>query len=566
MLISGFLEAVSVISIAPFLALAVSPDWTEKKPLLNFLYIFFNFNNHKDFLAAVGAFFIFINFSSNAIKVLLKSALIRFSCETISNVSSNMHKVLLNQPYTFFLTHNSANLLRRVFTEVNFVVNNFLTPLLSCIESCITVSLLLLVIIKQNPTVAFISGSTFGCIYIAIYFGLRLRIKHYGTEAKNADKIRFMILKEGFESIKFAKLLNLESYFATSYGIHASRSSRMQGNNHITNIVPRYCVDSIAMIGIVGITLYFVRSKEQTSEVLPILAIYGFAFYRLIPNIQNIYSNATKMQFATPRVETLIKETTSLKVIEDKLPLNSTTEFKQIHNSPQLEVRNLEFKYPTSSKKILQNINFKIHENQCIGFLGKTGSGKTTLLDLMLGLLPPDKGEILHNGRSLKGINKKLWQRNIGYVPQDIILLDTSVKRNIAFGVEEKKIDMEKVKRAAIMANIDNFIESNLSSAYDTEVGDRGIRLSGGQRQRIGIARALYREPKILFFDEATSSLDNQTEKELMQAIERLHGKLTIVIVAHRLNTLQGCDWLINLSNGRVSKSGTFKHVLKQFR
>jgi ABC-type bacteriocin/lantibiotic exporter with double-glycine peptidase domain len=283
--------------------------------------------------------------------------------------------------------------------------------------------------------------------------------------------------------------------------------------------------------------------------VIPALGVYAFAFYRLLPSAQMIYSNLAKIRFGNPRFKALLNELQSLSPSETQ-NANRTNEIASIPNTPQLQVNNVSFKYASSNRLILNQINFSVEENQTLGILGKTGSGKTTLLDLMLGLLEPTIGAIYFGGNALNRYKKSEWQRQIGYVPQEIVLLDTSVAKNIAFGIPQNEINMTQVVQASKMAKIHEFVSNELTEGYQTKVGDRGVRLSGGQKQRIGIARALYRKPSVLFFDEATSSLDTITEKNLMDAISSLCGSLTIIIVAHRLNTLKNCDFVIELEKG----------------
>lgn len=560
MAFNGALETLSVISIAPFLAIAANPGWVETNAILNRVYTAGGFESPRSFLVAVGLAFIGFNMLSNGMKVFLLRKMVRFTWHVIYVLTTDLHRRYLAQPYPFFLGRNSADLLRQVYTEINFVMQNFFAPLLGCVERAMVVILLVAVIVFQNPLVALAAGGAFGGIYAAIYAGLRVRIRKYGAEAREADKTRFMILKEGFESFKITKLLGLESFFADSYAKNAKWSAQMQGSSHIVNMAPRYFVESLGIMAIVGITLFVISRVDNFVEVIPVLGLYAFAFSRLLPSSQLIYSNFAKMRFANPRLETLMKEVDSLTVPEPAAKARAA-EGPPLEDAPQILVKDVCFSYASSDRVILDHVNVNIERNQAVGILGKTGSGKTTLLDLMLGLLAPTAGEIRFDGRLLTEGSKADWQAHIGYVPQDIVLLDTTITNNIAFGVPVDQIDTAKVERVAKMAKIHEFILNDLPEAYGTEVGDRGVRLSGGQRQRLGIARALYREPSVLFFDEATSSLDTKTEEDLMQAIADLHGSLTIVIVAHRLNTLRNCDFLIHLNNGVVAETGSFDEL-----
>ena len=561
MFIGGFVETLSVVSIGPFLAIAANPEWIETNEYINYFYDFFNFQSQQYFLIATGLVFILINILSNATTFFILNKHVRFNMHLIYTISNYLHKIYFSQPYSFFLSRNSADLHRFVYTEVNFVVHNFFVPLLSCFQNLVIVVLLSIVVLLQSLQVAVSVVLLVLCVYAAINYGLRDRIKKYGIEAKKADAKRFMILKNGFESFKITKLLGLENFFTDSYVTHALNSSRMQGNSQIMSMAPRYFVQSIGYIAIVAVTLFIALKIENLAEVIPILAVYAYAFYKIMPKIQAIYQNIAKMRFTSARFKALDSEMRTYSQPKPKKDPNPSR-LDPAHDF-HLIVKNVSFCYENSKRTILDDVDFEIRKNQMVGILGATGSGKTTLLDIMLGLLPPTSGTIYYKGHNLDCYDKSDWQDQVGYVPQEIVLVDTTILKNIAFGIPEKQINSEQVIKAAKLANIHEFIVNDLSHGYQTDVGDRGIRLSGGQKQRLGIARALYRKPSILFFDEATSSLDTLTEKKLMKAIEDLYGHLTIVIVAHRLNTLKNCDFVIELEDGVIVKKGPFDSVVE---
>ncbi|MDB4641992.1 ATP-binding cassette domain-containing protein [Verrucomicrobia bacterium] len=560
MFIGGVVETLSVISIGPFLAIAANPQWIETNKYIGFFYEFFKFQSQQYFLIAAGLLLILINVLSNATTLFILNKHVRFNMNLIYIISNYLHKLYFSQPYSFFLSRNSADLHRFVYTEVNFVVHNFFVPLLSCFQNLVIVVLLSIVVLVQSLQVAVSVVLLVLCVYAAINYGLRDRIKNYGIEAKKADAKRFMILKNGFESFKITKLLGLENFFTDSYVNHTLNSSRMQGNSQIMSMAPRYFVQSIGYIAIVAVTLFIALKIENLAEFIPTLGVYAYAFYRIMPKIQAIYQNIAKMRFTSARFKALDSEMRTYSQPRPEKVLNPSR-LDSAHDF-HLSVKDVSFCYENSKRTILDEVDFEIRKNQMVGILGKTGSGKTTLLDIMLGLLPPTSGTIFYKGHNLNCYDKSDWQNQVGYVPQEIVLIDTTILKNIAFGIPEEQINSEQVIKAAKLANIHEFITNDLSHGYQTDVGDRGIRLSGGQKQRLGIARALYRKPSILFFDEATSSLDTLTEKKLMKAIGDLYGHLTIVIVAHRLNTLKNCDFVIELEDGVVIKKGPFDSVV----
>ena len=298
------------------------------------------------------------------------------------------------------------------------------------------------------------------------------------------------------------------------------------------------------------------KQAGNFNSALPILSLYVFAGYRLLPALQQVYASLTILKFIGPSVEKLHEDIKSLNpLIENQshevMPLNNTITLKNIH-----------YNYPNTSRTAINGINLNIPAKSTVGFIGITGSGKTTVVDIILGLLEVQKGTLEVDGKVITKQNSRSWQRSIGYVPQHIYLADDTVASNIAFGIETKDINQDLVEKASNIANLHEFVLNELPNQYQTLVGENGIRLSGGQRQRIGIARALYNNPQVLILDEATSALDNQTEKVVMGAINNLNKNITIIIIAHRLNTLEDCDIIFKLEKGQVLDQGKFSEII----
>ena len=386
-----------------------------------------------------------------------------------------------------------------------------------------------------------------------------------GSLADNEKK--FKAINEAFGVFKIAKLLHLEPFFIDRFAQASRRFTRNQSKRLAISQLPRFVVETIAFSFMVGVSLYIIASKPNFTEVIPILGLYVFASYRLMPGIQQIYTNFSIIRSSWPHVIYLQGELESSIVRPVSLVKELGPEAAEpLATGPTalIEFQNVGFSYPNTKTRTIDDISFSIANNTSVGFMGETGSGKTTIMDLILGIISPNRGSILVQGSPLNNQNIKAWQKSIGYVPQDIYLTDNTIAENIAFGVSKNEIDMGRVHRAATLSNIADFIEDELIDQYDTIVGERGIRLSGGQRQRIGIARALYYEPQLVVFDEATSALDNETEKSVMEAIDTLSKEKSILIVAHRLTTLQKCDLIIKIDKGRIVKSGTFDEVVHQ--
>ena len=312
--------------------------------------------------------------------------------------------------------------------------------------------------------------------------------------------------------------------------------------------------------GIILLVLTLLKSGEEFNHIVPLISFYAFAGYRLMPALQQIYSSLADIRFSKPALDSLHKDLKNLKKRKDRKSKAS----KEVLFKKSIKLKNISFSYPKEKNYTLKNISLTIPAFSKTGIVGGTGGGKTTLVDIILGLLDSDKGQMLIDGIRINSKNKRQWQNKIGYVPQQIYLSDSSIAENIAFGVDKGKIDLEKVKSVAKIANLHDFIVKNLKYSYRSKIGERGVRLSGGQQQRIGIARALYHDPKVLILDEATSSLDNVTEKDVTQAIDRLSKKITIIKIAHRLNSVKNCDKILLIHKGTIKANGTYSELLKK--
>ncbi len=328
-------------------------------------------------------------------------------------------------------------------------------------------------------------------------------------------------------------------------------------SSSVVQQLPRFILEAIAFGGIMILILFQMKQTGSFNNALPFISLYAFAGYRLMPALQQIYGTFSKFDFIIPSVNNIHNELVRLKVI------NSNDNQSKILFRKKIDLKNIYFNYPNSSRAVLKNINITIPANSTIGLIGATGSGKTTTVDIILGLLEPQKGSLEIDGDIITNNNFRSWQKHIGYVPQFIYLSDSSILSNIAFGVEPNEIDEDAVVKSAKIANLHDFIVDELPDKYQTIVGERGIRLSGGQRQRIGIARALYHNPRVLILDEATNSLDNYTEQAVMEAVNKLGKKMTIILIAHRLNTVKKCDMIYLFDKGEIKDMGSFKELIK---
>ena len=358
------------------------------------------------------------------------------------------------------------------------------------------------------------------------------------------------IINQVFGAIKETKILSKEPFFTNEFTNEKKGAENATFFSQVVKKIPRPFMETLAVVTILLVTVLFIINDRPIKDILPTLSLMGIAVIRLIPSFNSISTTAANLKFTAVSFNLVANQLNELEKNNDKeqkkLFKKENSEFK----NQDIKLVNINYKYPNSEDLVLKNINLTIKSKNSVAFVGSTGSGKTTLIDLISGLLKPTSGEIVSNNININK-NYLAWQSQIGYIPQDIYLIDDTIKKNIAFGISDNNIDEEAIIRSIKLAQIDKFI-LDLPSGINTVVGNRGIRLSGGQRQRIGIARALYRDPAILILDEATSSLDFETEKRLIKDIESLHGKYTIIIITHRLLITKNCDEVFTLSEGGI--------------
>ena len=379
-----------------------------------------------------------------------------------------------------------------------------------------------------------------------------------------ADQARYRTASEALGGIKVVKLLNRETDYRDRFSVVARDFALAQASSNSLGQLPRYGIEAVAFGGIIllalGLLLQYRNSTDGAlAHVLPLLGFYAFAGYRILPAVQGIYQALTQMRYGVNSLEAVSADL----ALARGAPELSATNAAPLSFTREVALRSLSFRYPRAGTPSLDAVSLTVPAGSTLGIVGTTGAGKTTLVDLFLGLLTPDQGEIVVDGVAVTAANMRAWQADLGYVPQDIFLIDASVTANIALGVPPEQVDQARVRDAARMAQILDFIETSLPDGFASTVGERGVRLSGGQRQRIGIARALYTNPGIIVFDEATSALDNLTEQEVVKAIGSLSGTKTILLIAHRISTVRNCDQILVLDRGQMAGLGSYDDLYR---
>jgi ABC-type multidrug transport system fused ATPase/permease subunit len=554
-LLMALLDMIGVASILPFMAVLTNPSLVDTNLFLNFLFktsSVFGVSDNQQFLFILGLLVFIMIVVSLLFKAVTTYAMLRFMRMREYSIGKRLVEGYLNQPYSWFLDRNSAELGKNILSEVTQILANSIMPFMEIIaKGAVTIAIIIL-LITVDPKIALIVGFLFSGLYFLIFFSIKGYLNRIGNERLESNKSRFVVVNEAFGAAKEIKVSGLEKIYINLFSNPAYIFARTTASQGIIAQIPRFILESLAFGGILLIILYKMAQTGNFNSILPIFSLYIFAGYRLMPAIQQIYSSFTSLTFSAPALEKLYNDLKNLKPItlnEDKsiLPLNKSIILKNIH-----------YNYPNTSRVSLKNINLEIPAKSTVGFVGSTGSGKTTLVDIILGLLEAQKGTLKIDEKMITKENTRSWQRSIGYVPQHIYLKDDSIAANIAFGVSHENINQKMLERASKIANLHNFVVEELPNQYQTSVGERGVRLSGGQRQRIGIARALYHNPKVLILDEATSALDNETERETMKAINNLSKKITIIIIAHRINTMKKCDIIYKLDKGEIKANGTY--------
>lgn len=547
----ALLDTIGVASILPFMTVLVNPELIETNIILIKLYEIskiFGVKNNQQFIFALGSTVLVLLIASLTFKSLTTYMQVQFTQMSEFNVAKRLIEGYLHQPYIWFLNRNSSELGKTILSEVSQVIGGGLTPLIEIIsKSTIAISLIILLIIT-DPKLAFIVGVSLGFSYCIIFLFIRDYLKTIGRIRLKNNELRYKIVNESFGASKEVKLLGLEDFFVKRFSKAGKAFAQTQAKLQVLAYLPRYILEAIAFGGILLIILYYISKTGSFGNALPIISLYVFAGYRLMPSLQQIYSAFTIITFAGPALDHLYKEIQSFKrnTLVNKL--------NDIKFNKSIKLENINFNFLNSSRNVLKNISLEIPMKKTIGLIGATGSGKTTLINIILGLLQPQSGFLKVDDQIISKNNIRSWQKLIGYVPQNIFLADDTISANIAFGLDSKEIDFNKIEKVSNIANLHNFVVNELPEKYMTVVGEHGIRLSGGQRQRIGIARALYLNPKVLILDEATNALDNQTQQAVMDALKNINQNITIILIAHRLETLKYCDEIFKVEDGNLIK------------
>ncbi len=571
--VMAFTEILGIASIAPFMALVGDTSMLEKNNMLTTLYEMSGITDPMDFVFYTGVLVLVALTLSTIVSMYTTWRLALYGANVGIEIADQLYTYYMKEDWQFHASGSSAQLTKQVSTEAMRITSGIVQPLMRMNAKVVLAVLISVSVIIYDPIVAVIGLIIFAFAYLILYKLVRKKLIVQGRELSEVSTERFRLMNEGFGGIKDVLLLNRSSDFIERFQNTGLIYARALGVNAGISQVPRYFMELIAFGTMISLVLLLIKWHEgNLGAVLPILAVYALAAFKLLPALQQIYASIVQIRGSIAAFEAVEGDLrrSYKRIQQDNLQKNNSV--KPTYERPifnyNLQLKNIVFKYPNKKTSAVNNVSMTIPANSVIGLVGSSGSGKSTLIDVVLGLLDTNSGHLEVDGKPITEQNKRAWQDMLGFVPQSIFLSEGTIAENVAFGLPTKDVNVMQVKEALKLASLDELV-AQLPEGIDTRVGERGIQLSGGQRQRIGIARALYHKADILVFDEATSALDGITEKIIMDAIHNFNGKKTIIMIAHRLKTVQKCDTIFLMEKGKIIDSGTYDYLVKnnpQFR
>ena len=554
-LVCALLEVVSLSAVIPFITVISNPDGLLEYPLIIEIIGSFGITKNSDLVIIICIGFMLVALLTGGMRILLIWMSIHIINATSRDISDKVLYRILYQPYSVHIANNSSEVISSMVKKIDSSTSTISASVNIIISTLLFTSIITTVFVI-NYMVAIGSVVIFGSTYLFIAWLTRYRVANNGQTIVKEQGNMIKTIQEALGGIRDVLLDGTQSIYCKTYHKSNSISLRANGENVFLNGSPRYIMEMLGMILIASIAMFINYQSNNSVIALPMLGVLALGAQRSLPLMQQLYGGwSTLLSSKAALGDVLVLLDQSLPEQID-LSLQKPLLFKQ-----SIRLNNLSFRYGKDSPWILNNISLTIPKGSRVGIIGKTGSGKSTMADLLMGLLEPTQGEIMVDSKQVGLDLKQVWQRTVAHVPQSIFLTDASVAENIAFGIPLDQIDMNLIHEAAEQARIAEFIDS-LPESYGANVGERGVKLSGGQRQRIGIARALYKKASVLIFDEATSALDNETEYNVMEAIESLSKDLTLIIIAHRITTLQNCTMIVELGDSGIKRVGSYQDII----
>lgn len=560
MVIGGMLEMLGVSMVLPLMTAVMDKNFMEKSYVRTICQIFHISTYYEIMMLLLGAL-IFIYIFKNAFLFLEYYLQYRFVCNNRFLVQKQLLRVYMYRPYEFYLNATTGEITRIINTDV---INafNLLTTVLNFFTEVIVSAALITIIFIIDPSIAALIGLVLGIIMLLMFKAVKPVLRRASQKFMKNTSLANKWLLQSLNGIKDIKVSHKEEYFIDEYAIYGRQAIDAEKINSVVTLLPRLLIEAVSVASVLAVIMGLLSAGQSIDELMPQLTAFAFAAVRLLPSTTRISGAINSAAFQEPMLDNLIKNLNAAKDFEERKQKEKLEEERkrseakekgeQLTYDKRFELSHIHFRYPNAETEVLDDADMLIPAGKSIGIVGASGSGKTTAVDLLLGLLKPQSGSVLTDGRDIH-MDYPDWLSHLSYIPQTIYMLDDTIRANVAFGQYKDEIDDARVWKAIEEAQLKPFIDS-LPEGIETRIGERGVRLSGGQRQRIGIARALYTDPELVIFDEATSALDNETEAAIMDSINSLHGKKTLIIIAHRLTTIEECDIIFRVENGKINK------------
>jgi ATP-binding cassette subfamily C protein len=560
--LAAALETIGVGLIMPFIAVVTDPGIVERNELLGGLRDLLGGSDHRTFLIQCGVLLLLYYVAKNAFLAVLTYGQYRFVYGKMLRLARRLLAAYLTAPYAFHLRKNSAELQRNVNTDLPTAFNWVVAQAFVLVSDILIITVMSALLVAISPVASLAALGVLGGLSFAYVKVVRSRTQDFGRREQRSFGQMVKWVSQGLGALKETRVRGVERFFVERYDEECAEYTRARRVLQTANEAPRLLLETVAVSGVVLVMIVIIAQGGETSTMVPMVALFGAAAFRLLPALTRIIRSLHLIRHYSPAFETVYADLELLESVPDAVLATPDPDQPRLPLRKRLELHDVHFGYDAAAAPVLRGLSLSVERGQCVGIVGASGAGKTTVVDLVLGLFRPTGGRVLVDGRDI-GEDLAGWRRNFGYIPQEIYLTDDTIRRNVAFGVEDAAIDDEAVWAALRAARLDELVRS-LAGGLDHEVGERGVRLSGGQRQRLGIARALYHDPEVLVMDEATSALDTRTEREITETTLGLAGSRTVIVIAHRLTTVQGCDRLFLLESGRLAASGTFDELVAE--
>jgi len=555
-IIMSVLEVVAIASLGLFVKILSDINFIYTNSILNSIIIWSNVTESQ-FIIYIGFSLVLILFLSASLSIFTIWRGSLFASHWGTQLGDRLYKNYINQPWSYHTKSNSSLLIKKISIEVFRITDKLITQVLLMNARIVLIIVITISLLIFNPLVTIIGFMVFAIAYIILYKLVAESLHKNSIVTTEENSKRFKTLSEGLNGILDVIINNKRYEFHERFRLRGIPYYKAHGTNVALTMIPKFFMEFLIFGGF-ALTIIFLLFKGNfdLNNLLPTIAIYGLVGIKFLPAFQQIYNGLTQIKGNIAAWDDVKKD---IKSDDESVQFSRYQDLPPFSINKKLNLNNVSFRYGNDPNYIINAINLKVDVNSIIGIVGPSGSGKSTLINLIAGLIFPTSGELKIDDIQINSSNVISWQRNIGYVSQDVYLTDQSISENIAFGLNKEDIDIEQINFVVKQSNLSKFVRG-LPNGLDTKVGEKGVQISGGQRQRIAIARALYNNPEVIIFDEATSSLDGITEKKVMKTIESLKVKL-IFIIAHRLNTIKKCDKVIYLDNGVIVDEGSFESI-----